>query len=156
VDVVEVRDLALARGLAQRHRGTVAVDLARLGRRFHRIHSQRPYEVYVGHLAHLLPIRDVVVLRCHPKTLARRLRRARRGSARDRRENVEAEAIDLVLLEALALGRRVWEIDTTRRTPEAVARAVLRRVRRRGPPEYGQVRWLADRRVTDYLLDEAR
>lgn len=110
----------------------------------------------VGHLAHLLPIPDVVVLRCHPAELARRLARARRGSPADRRENVLAEATDVVLEESVGRGRRVWEIDTTARPVRAVARAVARRLRGRGPSSYGAVDWLSDPRVTAHLLDRPR
>lgn len=64
-----------------------------------------------------------------------------------------SEAIDLVLREAIGPGRRVWEVDTTGRSPRQVASEVRRRLRRRGPSSYGHVRWLADPTVTDYLLD---
>lgn len=153
--VIEIGDLAVSAGLGRRRARSVLVDLSELQRRFGRLHRGCPYEVYVGHLAHLLPIRDVVVLRCNPVVLAERLRRARRGSVRDRSDNVVSEAIDLVLREAVGPGRRVWEVDTTGRSPTQVAREVRLRLRRRGRSEYGRLRWLADRRVTDYLLDAA-
>jgi broad-specificity NMP kinase len=66
---------------------------------------------------------------------------------------VTSEAIDLVLGEAVGPGRRVWEVDTTGRSPRQVAEEVRRRLRRRGPSSFGRVRWLADPTVTDYLLD---
>ncbi|HTS33994.1 MAG TPA: AAA family ATPase [Thermoplasmata archaeon] len=151
--VVEVGEFARRAGLGSGVRRAVVVDLARLRQRFRRLQRERPQDVYVGHLAHLLPVRDVVVLRCHPLELDRRLRRARRGRAREREANVGSEAIDLVLREAIGPGRRVWEVDTTGRSPRQVASEVRRRLRRRGPSSYGHVRWLADPTVTDYLLD---
>ena len=148
---VEVGDLALNWRLARRSSdGSITVDLTRLRRRFRR--EPPNVDVVVGHLAHLLPVQDVVVLRCHPEVLLRRLRHARRGSPRDRRENYVAEALDLVLAEALGPGRRVWEVDTTNRSPAAVARAVRRLLRERPPSRYGGVDWLADPRVTAHLL----
>lgn len=116
----------------------------------------RKVEVVVGHLAHLLPIRDVVVLRCHPRELAGRLSRSRPGRAAELRENLLAETMDVILLEALVRRRRIWEIDTTGRAPESVAREVERRLRHRGPPAYGRVDWLADPWVTEHLLDWSR
>jgi len=107
----------------------------------------------VGHLAHLLPIRDTIVLRCHPRELARRLARARRGTPREKNENLVAEATDVILLEAIGRGRRIWEVDTTGRSVDSVARDVRRRIRRRGPPSYGKVDWLSDRWVSEHLLD---
>jgi len=112
--------------------------------------------VLVGHLSHLLPVRDALVLRCHPVELLARLRKARRGSASDRRENVLAEATDVVLQEALGRRRRVWELDTTGRSVADVAREVDRILRDRDGPHHGAVDWLADPLVTDYLLPALR
>lgn len=150
--VLEVGELALRGSVGRPIRGGVEVDLERLVRVVRAPAARASFDVLVGHLAHLLPVHDVVVLRCHPVELRRRLARARRGTRSDRRENATAEALDLVLIEALRLGRRVWEIDTTRRSVEEVARAVARRYRRRGPSEYGGIDWLRDPRVTAGLL----
>ncbi|MGA8664684.1 MAG: hypothetical protein WB809_06450 [Thermoplasmata archaeon] len=150
---IEVGDFARAAGCGRAQRTGVLVDLPLLRRRFPALHRAHPYDLYVGHLAHLLPIRDVVVLRCHPVELAHRLARAHRGTLADRNANVVAEAIDLVLREAVGPGRRVWELDTSGRTASDVAVEVGRRLARRGPSRFGRVDWLADSRVTDYLLD---
>ena len=153
--VIEVGDLAVASGCGRRAGRGVEVDLQRLRKKFRALHRVRPYDVYVGHLAHLLPIRDVVVLRCRPVELGDRLTRSRRGSRQDRHDNVVSEAIDLVLREALSPRRRVWEIDTTGRPASIVATEVNRRIARRGPSRVGSIDWLADPEVTDYLLDPA-
>jgi adenylate kinase len=153
---IEVADLARARGAARSVRGALEVDLPRLRRALRDPASLAGIDLVVGHLAHLLPLRDVVVLRCRPAELERRLRRAKRGGPAERRENAVAEATDVVLFEARGPGRRVWEIDTTGRTVERVAREVARRVRRRGASSYGEVDWLADPRVTAHLLDPPR
>lgn len=105
----------------------------------------------VGHLAHFLPLRDAIVLRCHPLELGRRLGRARRGTAEDRAANVVVEATDLILLEAIRLRRRIWEIDTSHRSPVSVAEEVDRRLRARGPAAFGKIDWLGDRTVTESL-----
>jgi len=152
----EVSALALGLGAGHRIPGGVEVDLAKLARRMRVTPEADLPQVVVGHLAHLLPIRDAIVLRCQPVELARRLGRARRGSASDRRANVEAEATDVVLVEALSLGRRVWEVDTTERSVAAVARAVGTIVRTRRRPGAGSVDWLSDPQVTDYLLRRGR
>jgi adenylate kinase len=153
---LEVSDLALRFGAGRRLRRGVEVDLARLGRRMRSAPYSELPEIVVGHLAHLLPVPDAIVLRCQPVELGRRLRRARRGSEVDRRANVEAEATDVVLVEALSLGRRVWEVDTTGRSVEAVARSVAAIVRTRRRPGVGAVDWLSDPQVTDYLLRRGR
>ncbi len=150
---VEVGEWAVAVGAGRRSRGGVTVDLPLLGHRFAAFHRRDPHMVYVGHLAHLLPIPDVVVLRCHPIELGRRLDAAGRGEPAERAENVAAEALDVILLESLALGRRVWEVDTTGRSPDSVARTVLRRATHGGAPRYGRTRWLGDPAVTAHLLE---
>ncbi len=65
-----------------------------------------------------------VVLRCRPSVLRTRLE-ARGWPSTKVRENVEAEAIDLILQEAVARLPFVFEIDTTDATPEETAVAIL-------------------------------
>jgi adenylate kinase len=150
---LEVADLALSVGAGRRTRAGVEVDVGALIRAVRRGAIPAGTDLVVGHLAHLLPIRDVVVLRCHPRELGRRL--ARRGAPAARRANVGAEALDLVLAEAIRPGRRIREIDTTGRSVAAVARDVARCVRSRRPSAYGRIAWLADPWVTKHLLDRA-
>jgi adenylate kinase len=85
--------------------------------------------VVESHLAHHFDADRVVVLRCHPETLVERL--TERGETPEKaRENAEAEALDVVLAEAVDRHGldAVYEVDTTDRSPAAVAgdlRAVL-------------------------------
>jgi len=153
---IEVADLARSWAVGRPVPGGVEVDLSRLRARVARPRALAGLDLVVGHLAHLLPLRDIVVLRCHPSELERRLRRARRGRPADRRENVVAEATDVILLEAVRPGHRVWEIDTTDRSIRSVATEVARRVRDRGPASYGGIDWLSDPAVTAHLLDRSR
>ncbi len=149
---VEVGELARELRCARRTGRGWTVDLTTLRDRFRPWARTAGGVLVVGHLAHLLPIRDVVVLRCHPVELERRLSRAHRGTPASRRENAMAEALDLVLVEAVGPGRRVWEIDTTGRPVDQVSRSVARRLSDRGPSRYGKIDWLGDPRVTDGLL----
>jgi adenylate kinase len=151
--VVEVGDLAQRFGAAQGSGRRRSVDLPKLIRGLERTPPD-DLDLVVGHLAHFLPVRGAIVLRCHPLQLERRLRRARRGTARERRQNFVVESTDGVLVEALARKVPVWEVDTTARRVAEVTRAVDRRLRRRGPSQFGRVDWLADPRVTEHLLDE--
>jgi adenylate kinase len=78
--------------------------------------------VIESHLAHNFAVDRVAVLRCRPDRLRRRL--VERGESEAAvAENAESEALDLLLSEAVERhGRqRVYEIDTTDRTPSAVA-----------------------------------
>lgn len=79
-----------------------------------------------GHWSHDVPgVTAAIVLRLRPSELKGRLERRGWPPAKVR-ENVEAEAIDLILQEAVTgLGKkRVLEVDTTGRTIGAVASIV--------------------------------
>ena len=77
-----------------------------------------------GHVSHLLPVDTIIVLRASPKTLKERLA-ARGWSEVKIRENIEAEALDVILCEAVDTNKKVYEIDTTNMTPMQVKEAVL-------------------------------
>lgn len=99
-----------------------------------------------SHLAHHLDVDRVVVLRCEPTELERRLT-ARGAPAEKARENAESEALDVILGEAVQKHgeSNVYEIDTTDRSREAVAREIERVVAGDRKPTAGTVDY------TDYL-----
>ena len=75
-----------------------------------------------GHLAH--HISDIaIVLRLSPDELELRLKERGYSEAKVQ-ENVLAETIDVILVEAVEWCERVYEIDTTGRTVEEVAGAI--------------------------------
>lgn len=78
-----------------------------------------------SHLAHHLEVDRVVVLRCHPRQLRKRLLDRSESEAKAR-ENAEAEALDVILSEAVDLHglESVYEVDTTDRTPDTVVAAI--------------------------------
>jgi len=98
------------------------------------------HTIVESHLSHFLPCKKVIVLRAHPKELERRLAGKGYGE-RKIRENIEAEALDVILVEALESCEEVHEIDTTSKTPEEVADLVedVIRGRRSFPP--GSLDW---------------
>jgi adenylate kinase len=116
-----------------------------------------------SHLAHLLDVDRVVVLRCAPEELERRLtergepeQKARengepaepsRALARKARENAESEALDVILSEAVSVHGEggVYEIDTTDRDPEGVADEIAAAIAGDRDPSAGDVNF------TDYL-----
>ncbi len=154
--VLEVSELAaLTLSGRETQTGVVEVDLPRVALAFRSLRRTARGGVVVGHLAHLLPMRDIVVLRCHPLVLARRLRKAGRSRAVQLR-NAAVEATDLILIESRSPGHRVWEVDTTGRTPRSVAQEILGLARSRPPARYGRVNWLADPRVPAELLHSTR
>ncbi len=77
-----------------------------------------------SHYAHRMDVDLSIVLRCKPSVLRRRLE-ARSWPPGKVRENVEAEAIDVLTQEAVEGPAPVYEVDTTALTPEETADAVL-------------------------------
>lgn len=121
--VKNVNDLAAEYNAVKgydRRRRTKEVDVRRLARAVKQLEGDVIVE---GHFSHCLGVDLAIVLRCSPRVLAKRLE-AKGWSAGKVRENVEAEAVDVVLVEAVEIVPEVCEIDTTRRTPLGVARAI--------------------------------
>jgi len=77
-----------------------------------------------GHYSHRMDVNLAVVLRCRPSVLRTRLE-ARGWFAAKVRENVEAEAIDVIMQEAAGRLPFVFEVDTTQATPIETAEAIL-------------------------------
>jgi adenylate kinase len=102
--------------------------------------------VLESHLAHLLDVDRVVVLRCRPDVLEARLRERGEPEAKAT-ENAESEALDVVLSESVQNhgDERVYEIDTTDRTPDEVAAEVEATIEGNRDPSAGTVDF------TDYL-----
>jgi adenylate kinase len=124
-------------------RDTRIIDEERWSREF------APVEGIVeGHLAHLLPCDRVVVLRCRPDVLLARLRS--RGYGEEKcRENAEAEALDVCLIETLERydPRNVLELDATEIPAARVADLIEDFLKDRIPPSHGQIDW------SDYLME---
>ena len=102
--------------------------------------------LFESHLAHHLPVDRVIVLRCAPETIEDRL--LDRGEApASARENAESEALDVVLSEAVAIHdlESVYEVDTTDRSPAAVADELAAILDGEREPSAGTVDY------TDYL-----
>ncbi len=109
-------------------RGTYIIDVEKLDDYISKTYGD--YENLVileGHLSHLLKNVDyVIILRCHPETLWRRLRN-RNWNKEKIKENVEAEILDIILCEAVEKHSRdkLFEIDTTNLQPKEVADIIL-------------------------------
>lgn len=124
-----------------RARQTMVVDTDRWVAEFEPVDG-----IIEGHLAHLLPCDLVVVLRCRPDVLRRRLE-VRGYPGAKIAENVEAEALDVILIETLDEhpAEHVLEVDTTDLSIEDCAGLVERFISGELPPSCGSIDW------TDYL-----
>ena len=78
-----------------------------------------------GHLSHHLPADAVIVLRAHPVALRKRLGKRKNYSFQKVKENADAEALDVILVEATERNMNVFEIDTTNMNLLAVVKSVI-------------------------------
>ncbi len=94
-----------------------------------------------SHLSHYCNNKDVLVcfvLRCEPSELGKRL--SERGYNKTKiKENLEAEAMDLILQEALQNKQPVHEIDTTRQSDDKTLKEALEVIAGKRKKEYGKV-----------------
>ncbi|MEE8168878.1 MAG: adenylate kinase family protein [Candidatus Hydrothermarchaeales archaeon] len=95
-----------------------------------------------GHLSHLLSFGDVIiVLRAHPDILRKRLRNFRKKKLD---ENLEAEALDVCLIESIKEhgSEKVFEIDTSKKKSEDVAKDIVKILGGKGEEfEPGRIDW---------------
>jgi len=110
-------------------RDTYIIDVEKLDDYISKTYGN--YETLIileGHLSHLLTNVDyIIILRCHPKTLWKRLQ-SKNWKKEKIRENVEAEILDIILCEAVEKHNedKLFEIDTTSLQPEEAAAIIIK------------------------------
>lgn len=121
--VIDLKQFMRENGIGEQ-KEELEVDVKELKQEFS---TDREDVVIEGHLSHHLDVDVCVVLRCHPGQLEDRL------SGRDYSEakiehNLEAEALDVILQEAIIENQDVIEVDTTGREVGEVVEEVERRI----------------------------
>lgn len=120
LDVLHLNDLVREAGLTEgtdEARGSLVVDLEAVSARL----EGREDILVESHVAHHLDVDRAIVLRCRPDVLETRLLDRGESEAKAA-ENAEAEALDVLLSEAVDRHGvdATYEIDTTDRSVEAV------------------------------------
>jgi len=129
--------------------GTLIANLRNVRNEFVRVvKSSKDPIVVEGLLAHLMPTRyltHVVILRARPKVIERRLR-ARKYSAAKLRDNIEVEALSIILWEAVqAHGMdKVYEIDATKLRTSSAIKLFLDALAGKVSLRPGKVDWLEE------------
>lgn len=102
-----------------------------------------------GHLAHYLPCDRIIILRCRPDVLQSRLN-SRAYEIMKVRENIEAEALDVILIETLEQHpvENVFELDTTSLTIQEITERIEEFIEGKLPPRHGTIDW------SEYLVQE--
>ncbi|MCD6226825.1 MAG: adenylate kinase family protein [Candidatus Aenigmarchaeota archaeon] len=72
-----------------------------------------------GHVSHLFKVDLVIILRCDPKKLKRKLNRKYSNKFKIQ-QNLEAEILGVITSEALERNNNIYEIDITRKTIKQV------------------------------------
>jgi len=111
-------------GYDSRRHSTI-VGITRLRAALEELTERHPNVVMEGHFAHLLPADLVVILRCEPAALEKRLKEKYDWPTKVT-ENAEAELMGIITDEALPMHKvgTVFEVDTTNRTAEQTAEIV--------------------------------
>lgn len=122
-------------------RGCLIADMDALEKRIQELDSDEII-ILEGHLSHHLAD-EAIVLRLVPDRLGHRLRR--RGYTEEKiRENMEAEALDVILVEAVELCKHVHEIDTTDKSPEEVAELIVKVILGEIELPPGRIDWIEE------------
>lgn len=110
------------KGYYDKSRKTKIVRLSALQKAIERKIDKKEYSVIDGHLAHEMDADIVVVLRCNPRVLRRRMRK-KKWDVSKIKENIEAEMLDSSTIESIERHgkKKVIEIDVSRRNPESTA-----------------------------------
>ena len=124
------------------------VDFQKLNDYINKCTNKSKNLIIDGHISHLLDVDYIIVLRCSPELISKRLEE-RNYSKNKVKENVEAEILDVCLVEALENSDNVYEIDTTDRTVESIVDEIIDALNHK-KTKTGAVNWLND---YFYMLD---
>ncbi|MFA5101539.1 MAG: adenylate kinase family protein [Candidatus Thermoplasmatota archaeon] len=128
-------------------RGSQLIDIEMLDNAIQKNIPSDSLVFFEGHIAHLLQtMQKVILLRCHPDELKKRLRNKQWNDEKIK-ENIQAEIMDIILCEAVEQhpSENIFEIDTTKKTVADVV-SVIREI---GEKEFqptktyriGQIDW---------------
>ena len=79
-----------------------------------------------GHISHLFPVDLVIILRCNPEVLKKRLEKRYPSNLSKVQENLEAEIFGVITSEAVMNNKKVYEIDTSDKSVEESVNEILK------------------------------
>lgn len=128
---------------------TKLIDHSVLREKFNQLFKEDDQDLVIdGHLSHLLDtekLTHIIILRLKPEILEGRLK-SRGYSDKKIRENIEAEALGVILSEAVDIHgvNKIYEIDTTDKSIENSIKVFCRALENKISLEPGNVDWLED------------
>ena len=128
--VVELNQFARERGLYSGYDEERKADVVNLGRIQKALDNiEVPNMIIESHYAHEMRCDIVIMLRANPEELRKR-GKEKGWSSRKTEENVLAEIMEVCKQDALESGRKVFEVDTTGKTPSKVAGELVKIIKR--------------------------
>lgn len=99
--------------------------------------------VIEGHTSHLFPMDIVIVLRCNPEILKKRLEKKFPSNTLKVQENLEAEILGVITSEAVMNNKKVYEIDTSNKNVEESVNEILKILKGKTKEfKIGKIDWL--------------
>lgn len=139
------------------NRKTKIIDIIDLNNSFNKNFKDQNLMIIEGHLSHLLNCIDkIIILRCHPIELKRRLLK-RRWSIKKINENIESEILDIILCECLINQNEnnIFEIDTTNVSIKSLGLIILNIIknnfREKNLYKIGNIDWLEQIDIIKYI-----
>lgn len=137
-NVIDLTEFVKARELGEQ-KEEFEVDIERMEEELEKEIDRGKDVVVEGHLSHHIQADYCIVLRCEPGELRERL--SERDYPEEKvEENVEAEILDTLLIEAVEEQQNIIEVDTTSKSAEKVAEEVRERMKN-DETGYGEIDW---------------
>ena len=96
-----------------------------------------------GHTSHLITVDIIIVLRCNPDILKKRLEKTFPSNPLKVQENLEAEILGVITSEAIMNNKKVYEIDTSEKSVEQSVNDILRILKGKTEEfKIGKIDWL--------------
>ncbi len=149
-NVVDLNKIAIENDLLvgiDKKRDSKIINISGLNDHIKKRYAANEIVFIEGHLSHLLKsIENVIILRCHPLTLRKRLD-TKKWNDEKIKENIEAEALDIILCESFEIHseKKIFEVDTTNISVESVASSIIEIVKNEFRPmkkyNIGNIDW---------------
>ena len=128
--VISLNDFARERNLYcgyDEKRKAKVVDIDRVKEEMSRIIEKEENLILESHYAHEMPGDTVVILRANAEEIRKRAKE-KQWWFKKTEENVISEIMEVIKTEALEMGKKVVEIDTTGKKPENVAKEIMKKM----------------------------
>jgi len=102
------------------------------------------YNVVIeGHTSHLFPVDVVIILRCSPEILKKRLEKRYPSNSSKVQENLEAEILGVITSEAVMNNKKIYEVDTSDKSVKESVDDILKVLRGKTQEfKIGKIDWL--------------